>query len=65
MLNDNLPALALFAFVTSVMPGPNNLMLLASCANFGSRASIPHLLGISSGVLILLVSVGLGLVERG
>ncbi|MBN8743730.1 MULTISPECIES: LysE family translocator [Thiomonas] len=63
MLNDNLPALALFAFVTSVTPGPNNLMLLASGANFGFRASIPHLLGISSGVLILLVSVGLGLAE--
>jgi len=63
MLNSNLPALALFAFVTSVTPGPNNLMLLASGANFGFRASIPHLLGISSGALILLVSVGLGLAE--
>lgn len=63
MLNDDLSALALFAFVTSVTPGPNNLMLLASGANFGFRASIPHLLGISTGVLILLVCVGLGLAE--
>ena len=63
MFDSNLSALALFAFVTSVTPGPNNLMLLASGANFGFRASIPHLLGISTGVLILLVSVGLGLAE--
>ncbi|MDY0329275.1 MAG: LysE family translocator [Thiomonas sp.] len=63
MFDINLPALALFAFVTSVTPGPNNLMLLASGANFGFRASIPHLLGISTGVLILLASVGLGLAE--
>ncbi|MBN2691502.1 MAG: LysE family translocator [Burkholderiaceae bacterium] len=63
MLNDNFSALVLFAFVTSVTPGPNNLMLLASGANFGFRASIPHLLGISSGALILLTSVGLGLAE--
>ncbi len=63
MLTDNLSALALFAFVTSLTPGPNNLMLLASGANFGFRASIPHLLGISTGVLILLASVGLGLAE--
>lgn len=56
-------AFSLFAFVTSITPGPNNIMLLASGVNFGFRASIPHVLGISSGFLVLVVAVGLGLTE--
>ena len=31
-----------FAFVMSVTPGPNNMMLLASGVNFGLRRSLPH-----------------------
>ena len=54
-------ALAAFAFVTSVTPGPNNLMLLASGVNFGFRRSIPHMLGIGSGFVLMVVLVGLGL----
>ena len=46
----NLLAIASFAFVTSVTPGPNNLMLLASGANFGFRRTLPHMLGISLGM---------------
>jgi threonine/homoserine/homoserine lactone efflux protein len=60
---DVLLAFSLFAFVTSVTPGPNNIMLLASGVNFGFRASIPHILGISSGFLVMVVAVGLGLTE--
>ena len=56
-------AFSLFAFVTSVTPGPNNIMLLASGVNFGFRASIPHILGISSGLLVMVVAAGLGLTE--
>ena len=56
-----LAALALFAFVSSITPGPNNTMLMASGANFGFRASIPHLLGVSGGFFVLVVAVGLGL----
>ena len=54
-------AMALFAFVTSITPGPNNMMLLASGVNFGLRRSIPHLLGISGGHFIMLILVGAGL----
>lgn len=54
-------ALAGFAFVTSITPGPNNLMLLASGTNFGWRRSLPHLLGISFGFGVMLLLVGLGL----
>lgn len=58
---DLLLAFALFAFVTSVTPGPNNAMLLASGVNFGFKRSVPHILGISSGFLVLVLAVGLGL----
>ncbi|MCY1401883.1 Cysteine/O-acetylserine efflux protein [compost metagenome] len=60
---DLLMAFALFAFVSSITPGPNNTMLLASGVNFGFRRSIPHALGISVGFMVLVVAVGLGLGE--
>jgi threonine/homoserine/homoserine lactone efflux protein len=58
---DLLLALIGYAFVTSVTPGPNNLMLMASGANFGLRRSIPHMLGISLGHMAMVVLLGLGL----
>ena len=63
MNTDLLYALALFAFASSITPGPNNLMLMASGANFGFRRSIPHMLGISLGHLLMIVLVGIGLVS--
>lgn len=54
-------ALLGFAFVTSATPGPNNMMLMASGANFGLRRTIPHMLGISSGFGLMVFLVGLGL----
>jgi threonine/homoserine/homoserine lactone efflux protein len=54
-------ALLLFAFVTSVTPGPNNLMLLASGVNFGLRRTVPHLLGVGLGFAVMVALVGLGL----
>ncbi len=50
-----------FAFVTSITPGPNNLMLMASGANFGCRRTIPHILGINLGFLSLVLAAGFGL----
>ncbi|WP_233804954.1 LysE family translocator [Paraburkholderia sp. HP33-1] len=58
-----LPAGILFALVTSITPGPNNTMLLASGVNFGFRRTLPHLSGISVGVVLLMLSVGIGLGE--
>lgn len=54
-------ALLGFAFVTSVTPGPNNMMLLASGVNFGFRRTVPHMLGISVGHALMVFLVGLGL----
>ena len=56
-----LSALALFGFAASITPGPNNTMLLGSGANFGLRASLPHMAGVAAGFLLLLLAVGLGL----
>jgi threonine/homoserine/homoserine lactone efflux protein len=61
MSADTLLALVLFAFATSITPGPNNMMLFASGVNFGFRRTIPHMLGIGAGFLSLLLGVGLGL----
>jgi threonine/homoserine/homoserine lactone efflux protein len=61
MSADTFLALLVYAFVTSITPGPNNLMLLASGVNFGFTRTIPHMLGIGGGFLSLLLAVGLGL----
>ncbi|MCV6583954.1 MAG: LysE family translocator [Marinibacterium sp.] len=63
MTYDLVLALSLFALVTSITPGPNNLMLMASGANFGFRRTIPHMLGIGIGFTVMVLMVGAGLVR--
>lgn len=63
MTYDLLLALLAFAFVSSITPGPNNLMLMASGANFGFRLTIPHMLGIGIGFTVMIVMVGAGLMQ--
>jgi threonine/homoserine/homoserine lactone efflux protein len=63
MTPETLLALALFAFVSSITPGPNNLMLMASGANYGFRRTIPHMLGISIGFMVLMLLTGVGLIR--
>ncbi|SNY94333.1 Threonine/homoserine/homoserine lactone efflux protein [Cohaesibacter sp. ES.047] len=63
MTYENALALILFAFATSITPGPNNLMLMASGANFGLVRSLPHLLGVSLGFVFMTSIVGAGLSE--
>ena len=58
---DLLLALVTFCFATSITPGPNNMMLLASGANFGFARSAPHMLGISLGFVLMVALVGIGL----
>jgi len=57
-----LPLLA-FAVVMTITPGPNNIMITASGANFGFRRTIPHLLGIVIGFPVMVTMIGLGLGE--
>ena len=60
-MSDLLP-LATYCFVMSSTPGPNNVMLTASGANFGYRGTLPQILGITAGgfVQTWLTCLGLG-----
>jgi threonine/homoserine/homoserine lactone efflux protein len=55
-----LVALTSFAFVSSITPGPNNLMLLHSGARFGFRPTFPHLMGVNLGFGLMLLLCCLG-----
>ncbi|MDB5774514.1 MAG: lysine transporter LysE [Herbaspirillum sp.] len=57
----NLLPLAFFAFVTTITPGPNNIMLASSGIWFGFVRSIPHMLGISFGFTLLLAACAAGI----
>lgn len=54
-------ALVLFAVASTGTPGPNNMMIMASGLNFGVQRSIPHWLGIISGVPVMMFMLGIGL----
>ena len=58
----NIIPLAVFSIVGTGTPGPNNLMLTASGVNFGMRRTLPHLMGVWLGFLLMLglVCAGLG-----
>ena len=60
---DVFTALVTFALVTVITPGPNNLMLMASGANFGFRRTVPHMLGIGLGFPSMVVLVGVGVMQ--
>jgi threonine/homoserine/homoserine lactone efflux protein len=57
---DIIVALAGFCLVSSITPGPNNLMLLNSGARFGFVRTVPHLLGVAIGFTVMVVLVGAG-----
>jgi len=52
---------ATYSVVMWITPGPNNVMLTASGANFGFRRTLPHMLGICGGCAVELLAVCLGL----
>jgi threonine/homoserine/homoserine lactone efflux protein len=54
-------SVAVFSFVTSVTPGPNNTFLLSSGANFGLKRSVPYLNGIMAGLAGMMIALGAGL----
>ena len=58
---DLIAALAAFAFVASITPGPNNAMLMASGANYGFLRTAPHIAGVWIGFAVLLAAVAAGL----
>ncbi len=63
MTYEMITALTAFAFVASITPGPNNLMLMASGTNFGFKYTIPHMLGVIIGFTVIVVLAGVGLIQ--
>lgn len=54
-------ALVAFAAATAFTPGPNNIMVTASGVNFGFVRTLPHILGITFGFVVLLIGCAAGL----
>lgn len=54
-------ALVGFVFLGLFSPGPNVILLTASGARFGFRATVPHILGVALGVGITAGVTGLGI----
>ena len=50
-----------YVFVGLFSPGPNVVLLTASGARFGFRATVPHILGVALGVGIIAGLTGLGI----
>lgn len=58
---DMLLSLAAYAFVMTITPGPNNVLLLASGLAFGLRRTGWHLAGVLAGTWLMISLVGAGL----
>jgi threonine/homoserine/homoserine lactone efflux protein len=63
MTYELIPALFAFSLATVITPGPNNLMLMASGANFGFARTLPHMAGIAFGFPAMVLLVGLGVMQ--
>ena len=61
MTYDLFLGLLFLAFASSITPGPNNVMLMASGANFGLRRTLPHMFGVGFGFMFMILMVGFGL----
>ncbi|MCU6498642.1 LysE family translocator [Rugamonas sp. A1-17] len=61
MSPDLLLPLCTFATISTITPGPNNAMMLASGLNHGFTRSLPHLFGICCGFAFMIFATGLGL----
>lgn len=56
----NIDPIYFFIFAGLFSPGPNVILLLASGARFGARATWPHIAGVALGVGIIGALVGFG-----
>ncbi len=54
MVEGSLSVLVIFMITSSVTPGPNNLMLLHGSLRSGFKRCLPHMLGISSGCMVMI-----------
>ena len=61
MVDTTLWGTILFVSIVSMPPGPNNLLLAASGANFGFFKTLPHMCGVIVGFALMVVASGFGL----
>ena len=54
---------SLLAFVTAstITPGPNSIMIMASGVNFGLARTMPHVMGVAVGITTVITLAGSGL----
>ena len=60
-MNTYLLPMIVFAFSMCATPGPNNIMLTASGANFGFKRTIPHIIGVVLGMVVLFILSAFGI----
>ncbi|PKG75833.1 lysine transporter LysE [Shewanella sp. GutCb] len=51
---------AIFCATMTMTPGPNNILLATSGANFGVKQTLPHIIGIRVGQTLLHIAILLG-----
>lgn len=61
LLTQQLPFL-FFAFVASITPGPTNILILSNSQRYGTRATLPAVVGacLASSAIVLMCGVGPG-----
>jgi len=57
MLGYNLAGYLIFAFVTSITPGPNNFLLFSYGKNYGFKDSGKLMAGILAGFFVMLLTL--------
>ena len=59
--HDLILSYTVFCLIMATTPGPNNMMVLASGVRFGTRRTLPLILGIAVGMAVLFGATGSGL----
>ncbi|WP_420248837.1 MULTISPECIES: LysE family translocator [unclassified Maridesulfovibrio] len=55
--------MCVFALTMSITPGPVNMVIVASGATYGLRRTVPFVSGATSGFILLLIVLGLGVMQ--
>ncbi len=50
-----------FVIASTITPGPNSIMIMASAVNYGFHRTLPHIFGVAVGITLVISLAGLGL----
>ncbi len=62
-MTSQIVAMCIFSFVMSITPGPVNMVIVSSGANYGFKRTVPFVSGATIGFILLLLLLGLGLMQ--